>query len=143
MNLLIKSATISDPGSPFYQQVADVLIEKGQIIKIAKTINADIESFDAKGKHLAPGFFDLNCNIGELGLETKEDLQTGTRAAAAGGFTGVVLMPNTLPPVHSTGRARSGSRPATGRIVRRASCDMGLYSLKKIAALASAALLCR
>ncbi|HTD99741.1 MAG TPA: dihydroorotase [Mucilaginibacter sp.] len=101
MNLLIKSANISDPGSPFYQQVADVLIEKGQITKIAKTINADVESFDAKGKHLAPGFFDLNCNIGELGLETKEDLQTGTKAAAAGGFTGLVLMPNTLPPVHS------------------------------------------
>jgi dihydroorotase len=101
MNLLIKSATISDPGSPFYQQVADVLIEKGHIIKIAPGINADTESFDAKGKYLAPGFFDLNCNIGELGLETKEDLQTGTRAAAAGGFTGVALMPNTQPPVHS------------------------------------------
>ena len=101
MNLLIKSANISDPGSPFYQQVVDVLIEKGQITKIAKSIDVDTESFDAKGKHLAPGFFDLNCNIGELGFETKEDLHTGTRAAAAGGFTGVVLMPNTLPPVHS------------------------------------------
>jgi len=101
MNLLIKSATISDPGSPFFQQVADVLIEKGIIVKIAKTIDADTEIFDAKGKHLAPGFFDLNCNIGELGLETKEDLQTGTKAAAAGGFTGLVLMPNTQPPVHS------------------------------------------
>jgi dihydroorotase len=101
MNLLIKSATISDPGSPFYQQIADVLIEKGVIIQIAKTINSDTEIFDASGKHLSPGFFDLNCNIGELGLETKEDLQTGTKAAAAGGFTGVALMPNTQPPVHS------------------------------------------
>lgn len=101
MNLLIRSATITDPNSPFNQQVADVLIEKGQIVKIAKKINADTEVFDAKGKHLAPGFFDLNCNIGELGLETKEDLQTGTKAAAAGGFTGVALMPNTQPPVHS------------------------------------------
>jgi dihydroorotase len=101
MNLLIKSATISDPGSPFYQQVADILIEKGHIVKIAPNINADTESFDARGKHIAPGFFDLNCNIGELGLETKEDLQTGTRAAASGGFTGIALMPNTQPPVHS------------------------------------------
>src|SRR6201996_2595153 len=101
MNLLIKSATISDLGSPFYQQIADVLIEKGVITKIAKTITEDIESFDAKGKLLAPGFFDLNCNIGELGLETKEDLHTGTKAAAAGGFSGVALMPNTQPPVHS------------------------------------------
>jgi dihydroorotase len=101
MNLLIRSATITDPNSPFNQQVADVLIEKGQITKIAKKINEDVETFDAKGKNLAPGFFDLNCNIGELGLETKEDLQTGTKAAAAGGFTGVALMPNTQPPVHS------------------------------------------
>ena len=101
MNLLIQSATISDPGSPFYQQVVDVLIEKGHIIKIAPGINADTDSFDAKGKYLAPGLFDLNCNIGELGLETKEDLQTGTRAAASGGFTGLALMPNTQPPVHS------------------------------------------
>jgi len=101
MNLLIKSATISDPGSPFNQQVVDVLIEKGHIIKIAPAITSDYENFDAKGKYLAPGFFDLNCNIGELGLETKEDLHTGTRAAAAGGFTGVALMPNTQPPVHS------------------------------------------
>jgi dihydroorotase len=57
--------------------------------------------FDAKGKYVSPGFFDLNCNIGELGFETKETLETGTRAAAAGGFTGVALMPNTQPPVHS------------------------------------------
>ena len=101
MNLLIKSATISDPGSPYYQQVADVLIEKGHIIKMAKKISSDFETFDARGKYLSPGFFDLNCNIGELGLETKEDLKTGTHAAAAGGFTGVALMPNTIPPVHS------------------------------------------
>jgi len=101
MNLLIKSATISDPGSPFNQQVVDVLIEKGQITKIAPTIHSDFENFDAGGKYLAPGFFDLNCNIGELGLETKEDLYTGTQAAAAGGFTGIALMPNTQPPVHS------------------------------------------
>ncbi|MBS1533285.1 MAG: dihydroorotase [Bacteroidetes bacterium] len=101
MNLLIKSATISDPGSPFSQQVADVLIEKGQIVKIGKKISSDAETFDARGKYLSPGFFDLNCNIGELGMETKEDLKTGTLAAAAGGFTGVALMPNTVPPVHS------------------------------------------
>jgi len=101
MNLLIKSATIIDPNSPFHQKVADVLIEKGHITKIAAKINSDADVIDAKGKYLSPGFFDLNCNIGELGLETKEDLKTGTRTAAAGGFTGVALMPNTQPPVHS------------------------------------------
>lgn len=101
MNLLIKSATILDPGSPFHQQVADILIENGIIARIAEDIEADAELVDAEGKYVSPGFFDLNCNIGELGLETKEDMHSGTRAAAAGGFTGVALMPNTVPPVHS------------------------------------------
>ncbi|MDB5131684.1 MAG: pyrC [Mucilaginibacter sp.] len=101
MNLLIKSATIIDPNSPFDQQTADILIEKGVITRIAGQIHVDGDMMDAAGKCVSPGFFDLNCNIGELGLETKEDLYTGTRAAAAGGFTGVALMPNTIPPVHS------------------------------------------
>jgi dihydroorotase len=101
MNLLIKSATIIDPNSPFHQQIADILIEDGAISRIAAAVDANTEVFDATGKFVTPGFFDLNCNIGELGLETKEDLQTGTSAAAAGGFTGIALMPNTQPPVHS------------------------------------------
>jgi dihydroorotase len=101
MNLLIRSAIITDPNSPFNHQVADILIEKGVIVQIAPNIQSDADVFDAAGKHVSPGFFDLNCNIGELGLESKEDLQTGTKAAAAGGFTGLALMPNTQPPVHS------------------------------------------
>ncbi|CAM3856331.1 dihydroorotase family protein [Mucilaginibacter galii] len=101
MNLLIKSATILYPGSPFHQQTADILIENGLIKTIAESIEADVEIFDAKGSYLSPGFFDLNCNMGEPGLETKEDLNTGLQAAAAGGFTGVALMPDTQPPVHS------------------------------------------
>ena len=101
MNLLIKSATILYPGSPFHQKVADVLVEDGYIKDIADTIDADAEVFDATGSYLSPGFFDLNCNIGEPGLETKEDFTTGLQAAAAGGFTGLALMPDTQPPVHS------------------------------------------
>jgi len=101
MNLLIKSATIIDPNSPFNKKVVDILVEDGYITVIAPNVNAKAEVIDGKGKFVTPGFFDLNCNIGELGLETKEDLQTGTRAAAAGGFTGLALMPNTQPPVHS------------------------------------------
>ena len=101
MNLLIKSATIIDPNSLFHQKVADILVEDGYITLIAPKVNAKAETVDGTGKYVTPGFFDLNCNIGELGLETKEDLQTGTRAAASGGFTGIALMPNTQPPVHS------------------------------------------
>jgi dihydroorotase len=101
MNLLIKSATLIDPGSPFHQKITDILIEKGVITQISPGIKTDVPVFDATGKYVSPGFFDLNCNIGELGFETKETLETGTRAAAAGGFTGLALMPNTQPPVHS------------------------------------------
>ena len=101
MNLLIKSATIIDPNSPFDGQTVDVLVEKGLITRIAANIETDAEVVDAEGQFISPGFFDLNCNVGELGLETKEDLYTGTKAAASGGFTGIALMPNTIPPVHS------------------------------------------
>jgi dihydroorotase len=101
MNLLIKSATIIDPNSPFHNKVSDILIEKGIISRIEPNIESDAEVIEAEGCFLSPGFFDLNCNIGEPGLETKEDLYTGTKVAAAGGFTGIALMPNTAPPVHS------------------------------------------
>lgn len=117
MNLLIKSATIVDPNSSFNQQIADILITNGTITEIAKEIQSDAEAFDATGKQVSPGFFDLNCNIGELGLETKEDLQTGTAAAAAGGFTGIALMPNTQPPVHSKTEVEYLRNRAKGNLV--------------------------
>ncbi|RFZ84371.1 dihydroorotase [Mucilaginibacter terrenus] len=102
MNLLIKSASVVHPESPFHNQVTDILIVNGAITKIGDIDESDnTEVIDGTGKYLSPGFFDLNCNVGELGLETKEDLQTGTAAAAAGGFTGIALMPNSHPPVHS------------------------------------------
>ncbi|UEG52533.1 dihydroorotase [Mucilaginibacter daejeonensis] len=103
MNLLIRSATILYPGSSFYQKKADVWIVDGIVKAIAESLDADAETqvVEANGHYLSPGFVDLNCNIGEPGQETKEDLHTGLKAAAAGGFTGVALMPDIEPPVHS------------------------------------------
>ncbi|MVN89893.1 dihydroorotase [Mucilaginibacter aquatilis] len=101
MNLLIKHATILHPGSTLNNQTADILIENGVIKSIGTVINADAEVFDAQGCYILPGFFDLNCNVGEPGFETKEDLVSGLKAAAAGGFTGLAVMPQTEPPVHS------------------------------------------
>ncbi|WCT14746.1 dihydroorotase [Mucilaginibacter jinjuensis] len=117
MNLLIKSATVVDPNSPFNKQVTDILIENGVITQIGKDITAEVEIFDATGKYLLPGFFDLNCNIGELGYETKEDLQSGTAAAAAGGFTGIALMPNTQKPVHSKAEVEYLVNKSKGNLV--------------------------
>ncbi|HEY1007647.1 MAG TPA: dihydroorotase, partial [Sphingobacteriaceae bacterium] len=100
--ILLKSPTILDPESKFHQQQADILIREGKIAAVGAGLPDDAgEVIDLAGQFVCPGFVDLNANFGEPGLETKEDLITGTRAAAAGGFTGVAVMPNTAPPVHS------------------------------------------
>ncbi|MEO6149693.1 MAG: dihydroorotase [Mucilaginibacter sp.] len=118
MNLLIKSALITDPNSPFNKKTVDVLIKNGIITQIGKIADADgAKEFDAKGANLSPGFLDLNCNIGELGLETKEDIATGTAAAAAGGFTALALMPDTQPPVHSKAEVEYLLNRAKGKLV--------------------------
>ena len=117
MNLLLKSVKIIDPNAVFNGQISDVLIEDGKITKIAAAIQNDAEMFDGQGCSLSPGFFDLNCNFGEPGFETKEDMQTGTLAASAGGFTGVALMPNTLPPVHSKSEVQYLINQSRGNLV--------------------------
>ncbi|MGI4804616.1 MAG: dihydroorotase [Janthinobacterium lividum] len=117
MNLLLKSVKITDPNTVFNGQILDVLIEDGKIAKIAADIQSDAETIDGSGCFLAPGFFDLNCNFGDLGLETKEDMQTGTLTASAGGFTGVALMPNMQPPVHSKSEVQYLINQSRGNLV--------------------------
>src|SRR5690606_2307188 len=103
--LVIRSADIFFPNSEFFAKQADVLIHDGIIQAIEYpgklSVSDDTEVIDGKGQALSPGFFDLNVNFGEPGLETKEDFASGVAAAAAGGFTGVVLQPNTNPPFQS------------------------------------------
>ena len=100
-NILIKSCKIIDPSSAFHQKEVDVLIVEGKISKIATNLTAEALVIDGKGKFLAPGFFDMNVSIGEPGLETKEDFETGSKAAAAGGFTGLAVMPHNAPTTDS------------------------------------------
>lgn len=118
MNLLIKSALVIDPNSVFNNKTTDILIQDGLITQIGDITNAgDAEVFEANGAVVSPGFLDLNCNIGELGLETKEDINTGTAAAAAGGFTALALMPGTQPPVHSKAEVEYLRNRAKGKLV--------------------------
>ena len=99
---LLRSVTIIYPESAFYKKTIDVLISDGRIAELGENLSSkDAEVIEMSGQYLAPGFLDLNANFGEPGLETKEDIETGSKAAAAGGFTGVALMPNTEPPIHS------------------------------------------
>jgi len=103
-NILLRSVTIIHPASVYNNKKADVLFKDGHIEEISEAIAADGEDLvviDAAGKYLSPGFFDLNANFGEPGYETREDLLSGSLAAAAGGFTGIAAQPSTNPPVHS------------------------------------------
>ncbi|MGF1923359.1 MAG: dihydroorotase [Bacteroidia bacterium] len=106
MNLFIKGITIADPTSEFNQQTCNVRVEKGEITAISSQltpIKTD-RVFDGEGSVLSPGFFDLNCVVGDPGLETREDLNTATATAKAGGFTAIAVMPNAKPVVQSKGQ---------------------------------------
>ena len=97
MKLLIKGGRVIDPANEI-NDVLDVLIEDGRIKTVDRNIKAaDAETIDATGKLVCPGFIDMHVHLREPGFEYKEDIASGTRAAAAGGFTTVCCMPNTDP----------------------------------------------
>lgn len=95
--ILLKSAKVIDESSPHHNKTVNVLIDKGNITKIGKeTPDAD-KVIDAKGMILSPGWFDMRASFGDPGYEHKEDIASGLETAAAGGFTGVALLPNNKP----------------------------------------------
>jgi dihydroorotase len=96
--LLIKHGRVIDPASG-HDAIADVLIENGVISGIGKDIAASqgTEIFDATGLVVAPGFIDMHVHLREPGFEHAETIESGARAAAAGGFTSIAPMPNTSP----------------------------------------------
>ena len=95
--ILLKGGRVIDP-SRGYDMVGDVLIDGGVIAAVAESIAAeDAEVIDVSKKIVAPGLIDIHCHLREPGFERKETIATGTMAAAAGGFTSVMAMPNTNP----------------------------------------------
>ena len=101
MKILIKSAEILDKGSSYHKQVKNVLLQNGRIIEIGdKNFSAD-KTIAAEGMILSTGWFDVGAFVGDPGLEHKEDLNSLAKAAAAGGFTEVAVLPNTHPSVQS------------------------------------------
>ena len=101
MKILIQSAKIISKGSPHHLKKRNVLINSGRIAEIGdKNFQAD-KVIDAEGMVLSAGWMDLGAYCGDPGLEHKEDLVSIGKAAAAGGFTEVVLLPNTQPTVQS------------------------------------------
>lgn len=102
MKLLLKGGRIINPAQAF-DGIGDILIENGKIAKIGGAIAAeDASVFDANGLVVAPGLVDMHVHLREPGLEAKEDVVSGTMAAAAGGFTTVACMPNTKPTVDNS-----------------------------------------
>lgn len=75
----------------------DILVEDGKIARLAEDIPAEGEVIDAEGMHVFPGLIDMHVHLREPGFEGKEDIESGSRAAVAGGFTQICCMPNTNP----------------------------------------------
>ena len=97
--LLIKNGRVMDPKTGF-DQIADLLVEGKKIIKIGQDLQVkDAKVIDASGLVVAPGLVDIHVHFREPGQTHKEDIHTGALAAAAGGFTTVVMMANTNPTI--------------------------------------------
>lgn len=97
--MLIKNGRIIDPATK-KDEISDILIKDGNIKRIEKNISAECETvINAENKIVAPGLIDVHVHFREPGFTYKEDITTGSKAAAAGGYTSVVCMANTNPPV--------------------------------------------
>ncbi|MDA0163593.1 dihydroorotase [Solirubrobacter ginsenosidimutans] len=99
-DVLIKGAHVLDPRTGIDAKL-DVLVRDGKIAELGTDLQFDGEIVDGAGKHVFPGFVDPHVHLRVPGQEHKEDLETGTRSAAAGGFVAIVAMPNTSPTVDS------------------------------------------
>jgi dihydroorotase len=106
MKLLIKKANLLKK-EPEGLEVSDILIDGGEIKEVGKNILSPGASvIDAHGKIVVPGLVDVHVHFRDPGQEYKEDLRTGSMAAAAGGFTTVIAEPNTTPPIDTPVRLR-------------------------------------
>ena len=112
-DLLIRGGTLVVPEGTFK---ADVLIEDGTIVEIGRGLSpAGHEVLDARGMLVLPGVVDEHVHMREPGLEYKDDFTHGTIAAAAGGVTTVIEMPNTLPPVEDADKLRRKADLLSGK----------------------------
>ncbi len=103
MKIILKQVRVLNPAQKLDQK-NDLLIEDGTIKKIGNLNEEDYASskvFELDGKICSPGFFDMHVHLREPGREDEETVETGSNAAAAGGFTGVACMPNTNPDIDS------------------------------------------
>ncbi len=102
MTILIRQAVIVYPGHDLHRHRKDILIQNGHIVQVADNISEQADQvLTAPGLHVSPGWVDVFSHFCDPGLEFKETLETGARAAVAGGYTHVFVLPNTQPAIHS------------------------------------------
>ena len=104
--VLLAGGSVVDPAAGRVRRL-DVLIADGVIAEVGGKLSAPgANRVDLRGRYIAPGFVDMHCHLREPGYEEAETIETGTRAALAGGFTRVCPMPNTDPPVDTEAMVR-------------------------------------
>lgn len=117
MQLLIRQARVILPGSGFHNKTVDILIKNGKIVTIGK-VDADADKvIEAEGLHVSTGWVDILADYREPGYEQKETLASGLVAAATGGYTEVLLAPNTSPSVSTKSIVEFIIRKASGNVV--------------------------
>lgn len=120
MEIFIKSARVIDPGSPYHNKTISILIRDGIIREMGAVrgpVSKSAQIIDQQGLHVSPGFFDMQVSFRDPGHEYKEDLDSGCKAAAHGGFTGVALQPGTHPPVHTKSEIEYVKKKSAGNLV--------------------------
>ena len=123
-DLLIKNATVVSPADKISGRY-DILIMNGKIAQIGESLSFDGETINAEGLYAIPGLVDMHVHLRDPGQTQKEDIFTGCRAAAAGGVTSLLAMPNTTPATDSGEVVRyilDKAKSADANEIGRASC---------------------
>jgi len=119
MSTLIKNVIAIDPSSPFNGQEIDVFIKQGKIARIGQGLSEDhAKVIEGKGQSISPGWVDTFADYREPGFEYKETIVSGLNAARAGGFSDVILTPNTRPAVTNASILDFVRQKAAGHSVR-------------------------
>ena len=127
MDLVIENCRLTDRIGEYF-----IKVENGRIADISKTpIKAD-ETIDVKGNYVMPGFIDPHIHFRDPGLTQKEDFKTGSMAAANGGFTTVIDMPNTLPKTNTYSSLKEKIEIAKSKSVVNFKLQAGTNSLEEM-----------